>query len=219
MLTTALAFYLGAALSHSQVRSDDYQQQLQDAFTTLFAVGGGRIDMDRAAGGRIYGGMEVLPWLSLEADYTNVGTIANGYTFISIHGAILGGTEVVGNAKMDALGLSAVVHTPQWQGLSGHARAGIARTRLRGSQEGCRHPTLPNEPIVCSETSGDTSQTRPVFGFGVDYGITHCWTARLGWDRYFGVGKKFESLLTTSEIPGRGKFDVDFFALGAQYRF
>ena len=218
MLTTALAFYLGAALSHSQLRADNYQQQVQDSFTTAYAVSDARLDMDRAAGGRIFGGIDVLPWLSVEADYTNVGTIAHGYNFISIHGAINGGNAVAGSAKMDALGIAAVVHTPEWNGLTGHLRAGFAHTRLRGGQTSCHHPLDPGQPVTCVDMGGDTSQTRPVAGLGVDYAITHCWTARLGWDRYFGVGKSIEPV-SSGEIPGRGKFDVDYFALGAAFRF
>lgn len=221
MLTTALAFYLGAALSHSQLRADDYQQQVQDAFSTLYATSNARLDMDRAAGGRIFGGMDVLPWLAIEADYTNVGTIANGYNYISIHGAILGGNEVAGSARMDALGISAVARTPPWNGLSGHLRAGFARTRLSGGQTSCHHPLDPGQPVTCVDLGGDTSQTRPVLGLGVDYEVAHCWSARLGWDRYFGVGRDFGSgsAVGSGEIPGRGKFDVDYFALGAIYRF
>src|SRR5437868_13113164 len=137
------SFYTGASLGHSQLRADDYGAQVQDAFTTAYAISNARLDMDRSSGARIFGGMNVLPWLSLEADYTNVGTIANGYGYISMHGAILGGYEIEGNAKMDALGISAIAHTPKWNGLSGHARAGFARTRLRGGQTSCHHPLDP----------------------------------------------------------------------------
>jgi hypothetical protein len=217
MLTTALAFYLGASLGHSNLRADDYGQQVQDALTTLFAVSNASLDMDRAAGGRIFGGVEVAPWLALEVDYTNVGTIANRYDFISIHGAIVGHSEVQGSARMDALGLSAIARTPEWNGFSGQARVGVARTRLRGSQESCFHNNFP-PGVSCVTQGADVSQTRPVAGLGIDYRLSHCWQARLGWDRYFRVGRKLESGPSAS-IPGRGEFDVDFFALGAQYRF
>jgi len=65
------------------------------------------------------------------------------------------------------------------------------------------------------------SQTRPVAGLGLEYRVSDHWEARLGWDRYFGIGKSLEPypFTSTARVPGPGKFDVDFVALGAAYRF
>jgi opacity protein-like surface antigen len=212
--------YVGASLGHSQLRADDYGANLQEAFTTLFAVSQARLDMDRTAGGRIFAGMNVAPWLALELDYTNLGTVANEYHFISIHGAILGHSEVAGRSKVDALGLSAILRARLWEGFTGHLRAGVARTRLRGDQESCFHGSVP-PTITCASHGGDVSQTRPVAGLGLEYRVSDHWEARLGWDRYFGIGKSPESypFTSTASVPGPGKFDVDFFAFGAAYRF
>ena len=44
------------------------------------------------------------------------------------------------------------------------------------------------------------------------------WEARIGWDRYFGVGKRF-GLDAQGNASGHGESDVDQFTAGVLYRF
>jgi len=217
----AQSFYAGGSVSHSNLRAGDYAGDVQDAYSTLIAVSNAHAGMDTTTGGRIFGGVTVASWLAIELDYTSAGKIATGYDSISIHGAILGHSETHGTAKLDAIGVSAVARTPEWEGFSGYARAGFARTRLRGDQQSCFFGNNgPNVPptVTCRSGSDTESQTRPIAGLGVAYKITHCWEARLGWDRYFGVGKDF-GFDSQGNNTGHGKFDVDLYTAGALFRF
>jgi hypothetical protein len=217
----AQSFYVGGSVSHSNLRAGNYAGDVQDAYGTTVAVSNAHADMDTAAGGRIFGGVTVASWLAIELDYTSAGKIATGYDSISIHGAVFGHSETSATTKLDAIGVSAVARTPLWEGFSGYGRAGFARTRLRGDQQSCfignNGPGVP-PTVTCTSGSDSESQTRPVAGLGLAYKITHCWEARLGWDRYFGVGKDF-GFDGQGNSTGHGKFDVDLFTAGALFRF
>jgi opacity protein-like surface antigen len=210
-------FYVGGSLSHSNLRAGDYGSDVQDAYGTLIATSDAYAKMDAATGGRIFGAMTLTSWLALELDYTSAGKIASGYDSISIHGAILGHSETNTTGKLDAYGIAVVARTPSWEGFSGHARAGVARTRLRNDTQSCFFGNFP-PAVTCASQSTTENQTTTVAGLGVDYKITHCWEARLGWERYFGVGKDF-GFDEQRNIAGHGKFDVDLFTVGAYYRF
>jgi opacity protein-like surface antigen len=223
----AESFYAGASIGESRLRPGDYAGEVQGAFGTLFAAYGAHAEMGRSSAGRVFGGAMLAPWLAIEIDYTRLGTIDTGYSDISIHGACcFGHDETSANAKLDALGLSAVVRTPVWHAVSAFARAGIARMRLQGSSESCHFPPdIPGIPqaVTCASTNRELSQTRPVAGLGIDYRLSDRWAARLAWDRWFGVGTSpaNDGIYAGIEpsITGHGKFDVDFFSAGVFYRF
>ena len=217
----AQSFYLGGSVSHSNLRSGNFAGDVQHAFGTTHYVSDAYADMGSASGGRIFGGATVASWLAIELDYTSLGKIATGYNVISIHGAIFGHSEANATAKLDAIGLSAVARTPSWQGLSGYARAGAARARLRGDQESCFFGNNGFDvpaTVTCRSGSDTESQTRPVAGLGAEFRFSAAWQARLGWDRYFGVGKDF-GFDAQANSTGHGQFDVDFFTAGALLRF
>jgi hypothetical protein len=223
----AQSYYAGASIGESRLRPGDYAGAVQGAFGTLFGVYDARAEMGRSSAGRVFGGATLASWLAIEIDYARLGTIDTGYSHISIHGACCAGhDETSASAKLDVLGLSAVVRTPVWHAVSAFARAGIARTRLRGGSQSCHFPPdIPGiaQGVTCASANRDLSQTRPVAGLGIDYRISDRWAGRLGWDRWFGVGtppgNDGISAGINQGIAGHGKFDVDLFAAGVLYRF
>ena len=208
-------FYLGADYAISRLDSG-FEEQVAAQTQSSFVPSQVRADMSSDSGGRVFAGWKIAPWLALEADYTRVGTIETFYHSVSVHGAGFGFAETLTRQELDAAGLSLVASAPLTAALSFYGRAGVARTRLAQESELCGFSTTggPPTPTGCLVQKADVEQTRPVAGVGLAYAFDQRWTMRLGWERYFGVGKDFE--------PGtdaRGKFDVDRFAIGASFAF
>jgi opacity protein-like surface antigen len=175
--------------------------------------------MKSAAGGRIFAGARVLEWLSLEADYASLGEIETFYRSTSVHGAGFGFGETTTRMKADALGVSAVAHVSLTQALSIRGRAGVARTRLRSEGERCGFSFVglpqPSPSGCIGIESSDVAQASPIVGVGLDARLSDRWTLTAGWDRYFGLGRKFDPL--TNDAPG--EFDIDRYAVGVSWRF
>jgi len=215
-LASAQSFYAGGSLgyAHLETGSPGVILAISGPSFTPPAVD---VEMSPAGGGRIFAGVDLNRWLSLEVDYARLGTISAVYAYDDP--ATTRDFSDTSRGRLDAFAFSAVARAAASDEVWVFGRAGVARTSADYDIESCSStggfvPT----PTVCSSSHQVVSQTGAVLGAGLDWRFSERFTARFGWDRYFGVGKEI-TRDANGFLEGRGKFDVDLFTAGVYYRF
>lgn len=140
---------------------------------------------------QLYGGYQISPHLAIEGTVIDLGRTAN----------INDGT-VRGTQETKSVAITAVGKVPLGGYASLYGKAGI-------------HHWDSDTRINNSRTSA--SGTDPVVGLGMEYKMAPQWTARMGWDRYFNVGKN--NVILDSNGPQTLKTDVDVYTIGIHYNF
>jgi len=167
--------------------------------------------------GRVFAGLRISDVFAIEADYTKLGEIEAGYLARNTPPGFQDAfSQVRWDFRAQAHGLALVAHVHLRDDLQFFGRAGMARTRMTPTFNGCAYRDGVGL-VGCTEFRyPDVTRTRPVAGVGLDWRFTPRAALRASWDRYFGVGEAFDA---NPIVAKWGEFDIDYFALGATYSF
>jgi OOP family OmpA-OmpF porin len=163
---------------------------------------------EKDSGYRIFAGYRFLSWLSVEANYSDLGeTRLLSALSTSTSPPVTGGASMT--RKLSGFGVDAVLTAPLTNESMIFGRVGVVRSRLEIDESvEVSIPGLNNRTSTVSE-----SITR--FGFGAEWMFTRNLGARLEWERWLGVGKKFEATVTGRTLEA----DTDFYSLNLVYRY
>lgn len=147
---------------------------------------------DKDTAWKIYGGMEMNEYLSMEVGYVDMGKVH----YDSYEG-VLNGTRYVNGMIIDVLGTYQI--NPSFT-LIAKGGLNILNAEVNGTIAG-----TPNS------NTGDTDVAWS-FGLGAQYNLTPAVGFRLEWERFFEVG-------SPSYNGGTGEADIDLLSAGIVYKF
>jgi OOP family OmpA-OmpF porin len=151
---------------------------------------------DKDTAWKIYGGMEMNEYLSMEVGYIDMGNVHYaGYT--GVNGTPLSGTRYVNGMIVDVLGTYQI--NPSFT-LMAKGGMNILNAEVNG--------TIAQTP---TENTGDTDVAWS-FGVGAQYNLTPMVGLRLEWERFFEVG-------SPSSNGGTGEADIDTTTAGIVFKF
>jgi OOP family OmpA-OmpF porin len=198
MRTTRLAAVMAAALSLSAPASAGFFDLTlapylganvgQSSSDISCPVGVSCDDSDTAW--KIYGGLEVNEFISMEVGYIDLGEV-------TYSGTAETGTRETNGMIMAMVGTYAI--SPSFV-LSGRGGLNILNTEVNGTIAGT--PTL---------NTGDTDVVWS-FGVGAQYNVTPSVGLRLDWERFFEAG-------SSDFNGGTGEADIDLISAGVVYKF
>jgi OOP family OmpA-OmpF porin len=161
---------------------------------------------------KLFGGYRFNEWLSIEANYTDLGEHSTDTTFLG--GDPAAPAQVIITRQVKGLGLDAVLSAPLGERFSVFGRVGAFRAELDASAQ-------LGGNVIFRDGNGETfratsqRETLTRFGAGLAMEITRNIGARLEWERYGNVGKKFE----IAQSGRTGEADMDNVSLSVLYRF
>lgn len=170
---------------------------------------------DSDTGYKLTVGYTFLPWLSLEADYVNLGKVKTSYAFASTNG--LDTFTRSGTYKVSGVNIAAVASTNVHETISLYGKIGLLYSKYEYSESGANVIGFQPSPIppTHSFTAPDLKRSKLSYGVGVDWHLQKNMSLRFGWDRYTDIGNDFNN--TES---GNGKFEnVDLLSAGLIVRF
>lgn len=151
---------------------------------------------DKDTAWKIYGGMEMNEYLSMEIGYIDMGKVHYaGYT--GVNGTPLSGTRYVNGMIVDVVGTYQI--NPSFT-LMAKGGMNILNAEVNG--------TIAQTP---TENTGDTDVAWS-FGLGAQYNLTPMVGLRLEWERFFEVG-------SPSSNGGTGEADIDTTTAGIVFKF
>jgi OOP family OmpA-OmpF porin len=151
---------------------------------------------DKDTAWKIYGGMEMNEYISMEVGYVDMGKVHyDGYTALT--GTPLSGTRYVNGMIIDVLGTYMI--NPSFT-LMAKGGMNILNAEVNG--------TIAQTP---TENTGDTDVAWS-FGVGAQYNFTPAVGLRLEWERFFEVG-------SPAYNGGTGEADIDLLSAGLVYKF
>lgn len=223
-------FYVGAAAGALHIDSDFAAQVARAHSTDVAPPSDAHARLSTHAGGRIFGGWRLSPWLALEVDYADLGKIESTWITYDPQVGPTGRNFFQRDAtyRTNGYGASVVGSVPVGEGFAALGRVGFIRSRIRYQEIGTfwQFPPFPpagGGPAVPGATPSprgdypDLNQTRPVLALGVGYRMADRVSLRAEWARHFGIGKTFDGApRLTSD---KGKFDIDLFSIAATWSF
>lgn len=144
---------------------------------------------DSDTAGKVYGGLEVNEYISMEAGYVDLGKV--GYT-----GAKTGSRETKG-MLLQLVGTYAL--NPSFT-LIGRGGMNILATDVNGTIAGTPYLSASDTDVVWS------------FGLGGQYNFTQSMGLRVEWERYSKTGSRADN-------GGTGQANVDLLSAGVVYKF
>ena len=144
---------------------------------------------DSDTGWKIFGGLEVNEYISMEVGYIDLGEVTYSGT--------QSGTREVNGMIMDLVGTYAI--NPSFV-LSARGGMNFLNAEVNG--------TIANTP---TNNTGDTDLAWS-FGLGAQYNLTPAVGLRLDWERFFEVGSSISN-------GGTGEADIDLLSAGVVYKF
>lgn len=166
---------------------------------------------DKDSAWRAAFGYRFNPWIALEVNYADYGSIRSDTRF-DAPGA--GSGSVMVDREVKGYGVDAVVSWPLGERFSVFGRVGAlnAETRAKGIIAG---DVFFSDGSPCCEKNTKTNETIVKYGLGLDWNITPQIAARLEYERLSDVGKKFGF----DSGNGTGEGDIDAWFLGVLMRF
>ena len=158
-------------------------------------------------------GYKVLPWLAIEADYTDLGKHSLLTNFMG--GDAPAPAAIYLERRVRGFGLDALASfriAPQWKG---YGRVGAFEAKLDARQAlGGNVVFTGGDP---NERERSTKQTETVlrWGLGTQFEITDCTWLRLEWTRHEKIGKAFR----VGGSGTTGEADTDVVLVGLLYNF
>ncbi len=205
------SWYLG--FNAGQAQTDN--QLVTNRESTITGVVPGSLstrfdDKDSAWKGLV--GYRLTDWLAIEASYADLGDHSTDTTFRGGDPAAAG--RVIIRRQVKGFGLDAVLSAPVAGLFTVFGRVGGFRAELDASAE------VGGNVIFTGgngETIRSTSQKETVtrFGAGFEVPIARNISARLEWERYSNVGKRFE----VGGSGTTGEADMDVLSVGVIARF
>lgn len=155
-------------------------------------------------------GYRFLPWLSVEAAYTDAGEATSAYRLHSLVPLTNGTASLSGRYRLSGISAALVGEWALGDTLAISARGGVVASRLKYDEQGT---DASNHPYAFHGPNDNNSGG--LAGVGLAWRLDPQWELRLDWDRWFNVGTRFD--VTVKE---NGKFDhVDLYTLNLFYRF
>lgn len=208
-------FYFGAGVGGSNY-SDNLGRQIETAYSSerlQYHVVSAEMTDNSDTAFKVLGGYRFLPWLSVELAWVNLGTAHSHY---QLGGTVTG--DLFGEYRLHGVTAALAGQYALNDNFAISARAGLIASRLHYEE----HGTVCG--LLCGPASGSDNyrfasssenQTRPMLGLGFSWKPETQWELRLDWDRYLGIGRRFN--LTAEE---NGRFDnVDEYTLNLIYHF
>lgn len=140
---------------------------------------------------KIFGGLEMNEYISMEVGYIDMGT--------DNYGGDLSGTRYTNGILLDVLGTYNVNPSLVFLGRGG-------MNILNAEVDGTIAQTY-------NDNAGDTDIVWS-FGLGAQYNVTPAVGIRLEWERFFSVGDASDA-----SWGGTGEADIDLFSAGIVYKF
>lgn len=222
----AQRFYIGASAGVAHVESGEFARQVDVAYPWMETLEATGAKAETSGGaGRIFVGVRLTDMFALEADYTHLGNIISSHASFDTRPMDPQLSRSIGTQRIEsqaqAFGISLVARAPVTERVSILARAGVALTRLDQSNNFRLYYSdtafqVPRVDFTNSNLVVD--ETRPTVGLGLDWSLAERIAIRASWDRYFGVGHKYDSTPHPRQ-EARGEFDIDYFGVGVRYAF
>ncbi len=210
-LAQSAGWYGGASIGESKT-SDDLVANREASIVNGFARGSSFDGKDTAV--RIFGGYRFSPWISLEANYSDLGKTTLTTTTVANEGGALGTYNQ--RRSVSGWGAGLVVSAPVWERGSVFARVSAqqARTKADVNLAGDIGFTDGNTHELHRSTT--SSETIAAYAVGAEWMLNPVLGVRLEWERWPKVGKAFT---VGSSGGATGEADMDFYSLGLLYRF
>ena len=199
----AADWYLGGSIGRSQI--DVSTSEIQEGFLIDDDFVATDISLDDTdVGWKAYVGYRLLPVLSLEGVYVDLGEATFNSSIVDAPPPFDSITPFTIRARAAADGpqLAVLAHLPLTERLEVLGRVGLFRWEAEFRER------IPDTGATRVDRSEDDIDL--VYGLGVQYGLYGGFGARLEWERMEGVGEG---------IGGRGGRDVDFFSIGLTLGF
>jgi OOP family OmpA-OmpF porin len=200
---SAADWYVGGSVGRSQIEvsTSAIEQGFQE--DDDFVATDTSLD-DADVGWKLFIGYRLLPILSLEAGYLDLGRATFDTTIVDAPPPFDAITPFEIRARAEAAGphLSGVLHLPLTPRLQVMARAGLFRWKADFTER------LPDTGTTRVDRSEDDVDLQ--YGVGVQLALNEAFGARFEWERLADVGEG---------IGGRTGRDVDFFSLGLTLGF
>jgi hypothetical protein len=154
-------------------------------------------DGDRVV--QAFAGYRFNPWLALEMGWHDFGEAQTFYSVRAIGGVVLspGPAKIDGAYRAVDVNLAAVVSYPLGERFELLARGGVAKTRLRYDENGIG---VNGQPYAFHAAADD--HTGALVGVGAAWHFSPLLSLRVGVDRVFDVGQRFEL-----GVGSNGRFD------------
>ena len=166
---------------------------------------------DKDSSWKAFLGYRVTDWLAVEANYADLGEHSTDTRFRG--GDPVADGQVIIKRQVEGFGVDAVLSAPLTPAFSLFGRIGVFRADMDASAQLGGNVVFNNGGDTFRSTSQRENITR--YGAGVDFHFARNLGARLEWERYEKVGKKFE----VGGSGTTGEADMDNVTLSLVYRF
>lgn len=156
-------------------------------------------------------GYRFLPWLAFELGWNDNGGAISRYSVKSLLSPTSPGTGTIrGTYQLSGPSAAVVAELPINEAFGIALRAGAVDAKLEYEEAGT---DIAGKPYQFH--GPDDTHTVPFAGLGAIWHLDPTWELHLEWDRWFGIGTRFDLTETTN-----GRFDhVDLYTLNITYRF
>ena len=201
-----------AGVGAGQVRTDEELVKNRESTITGVVANLRTSFDDKDSSWKAFLGYRVTDWLAIEVNYASLGEHSTNTQFIG--GDPPGDAQVIITREVQGYGIDAVLSAPLSPRFSVFGRVGAFRADLDATaQLGGNVEFTGGQGETFRATSQNETITR--YGAGMDFGISPNLAARLEWERYSKVGKKF----SVGSSGTTGEADMDNVSLSVVYRF
>jgi OOP family OmpA-OmpF porin len=166
---------------------------------------------DKDSSWKAFVGYRFNSWLSAELSYADLGEHSTDTRFDG--GDPPSPAQVIIRRKVKAWGADAVFSAPFTPQFAVFGRIGVVRADLDATAQLGGNVEFPGSTETFRSTSQNETITR--YGAGLDWSFSPTLGARLEWERYADVGKKFE----VGGSGTTGEADMDAVTISLVYRF
>lgn len=204
-------FYVGGGLGQSGY-SGDIARQIERRYEgfELSTLNSARIADDSDSASKLFVGYRFGSWLGLELAWHYLGEARTEYRLSPITPISPPPPGITISGRYEATGPALTVFG-EWEfsdRVSAMLRAGAIHTSLDYDEV-----SIAGEAYTFR--APDDSELRPTVGVGLNWRMTPQWDLRLDYDRFIGIGKRFDF-----DDDTNGRFDhLDALSLNLAYRF
>ncbi len=203
-------WYAGLSAGQSKTNSE-FITNREEAIHGAINLQSSFDDKDSARKGTL--GYRFAPWLALEANYADYGSIRSETRFQVINGATGAGSLAV-DRKVKGFGADVLVTAPLGEHFGVWGRLGWFRADVK-AQGLIAGDIVWSDGTPGNSRSSSATENVAKLGAGVDWHFTRQVSLRLEWERLANAGKKFAPEATGTT----GEADIDSWMLGVLWRF
>jgi hypothetical protein len=200
-------------LEASGGESKTSDQLVRNRESTIVDASGIHSDFDsRATAWKFGAGVRVLPWLALELNYADLGSVTLDTSLTGAAG-IPAGIRI--DRKVSGWGVDAIVAAPVAPHFSVYGRGGAFRSHLETSAQLSGNIVFTNGDSTQSSRSATRDETVGRAGVGVRWEAWRNGGIHAEYERYFKIGKPF----AIGGSGTTGEADVDAWWIGVSQAF